>query len=131
MSTSGLGSSGIASLLQTLSNEGVPSLSSANVKAALEKAPAKDIVALSVAASKLQGIGQLFGNSESSQTSNDPVSNIFASLEQSAAGQTSNSGAPTTLQTQLANLQSQETQSLFGSSSGTNQPSGSLLNLIG
>ena len=108
-------------------------MSTPGVTAALQKAPASDIVALSEAANQLQGIGELFGSSSSasSTTGTDPSSllnSALATLEQKS-GQGSSSS--TTLATQLANLQTQELQSLFGSSSNTNQPSGSLINLVG
>jgi hypothetical protein len=97
------------------------------VTSALQKAPAADIVQLSVAATQLEGVDAMFGISDGSST---PTSNTFTNLEDLAAGSTgaastaTAAGGQSTASSaeQLANyqadLQAAETQSLFGT--GTN-----------
>ena len=95
-------SNGLSDLLQTLTNDNSPllsTLSSPNVQAALESAPASDIVEISAEAQQLQTADALFGSSDTSTSSLD---NLFSAL---AAGGSSGT--------------SQETQALFGTPSTT------------
>jgi hypothetical protein len=131
---------GVAALLQTLSNVNSPVMSSPAAVSALEKAPASDIVQLSVAATQLQGMDEMFGISNGSGTD---MSSILANLGNSLAGsaESAANGQPvsTALSTaspadQLANyqavLQGAETQGLFSTGSNVGL-SGSLFNTTG
>src|ERR1700733_14088440 len=72
---------GLADLLQTLTNENsplLPTLSSPAVEAALEKAPATDIVEISAQAVQLQDADALFGISNTPTT---PTDSLYAALE--------------------------------------------------
>jgi len=64
---------GLQNLLQTLSNLNSPVLSSPVVTSALQKAPAADIVQLSVAATQLEGVDAMFGISDGSSTGTSSV----------------------------------------------------------
>jgi hypothetical protein len=112
-------SPGIADLLQTLTNLNSPVMNSKSAVSALEKAPAADIVQLSVAASQLEGVDAMFGISSSSNTG---ASGILSALEGSTTSSTGTAAA-SVLSTaspadQAANaqaaLQSEFTQGLFG-----------------
>ncbi|MGB7759351.1 MAG: hypothetical protein WBL61_05950 [Bryobacteraceae bacterium] len=59
---------GVANLLQTLSNDNSPVMSSPAVISALKKAPTNDIVQLSMQATQLDSVDALFGLSNSSST---------------------------------------------------------------
>jgi hypothetical protein len=113
---------GLQNLLQTLSNLNSPVLSSPATLSALQKAPAADIVKLSVAATELLGVDAMFGISGSSNAGPD---NVLTSLEDLAAGSTAASTATTASgqsaaspAEQLASyqtaIQAAETQTLFG-----------------
>ncbi|HTB17971.1 MAG TPA: hypothetical protein VK708_07625 [Bryobacteraceae bacterium] len=115
---------GLSDLLQTLTNENSPllsTLSSPNVQAALENAPASDIVQISDEAMQLQTTDALFGISNTSSSSSD---SLFSAL---AAGSSPTSSA--SLADQLAayqgNMQTQETQALFGITPPATTPSSS------
>ncbi len=102
---------GLSDLLQTLSSENSPllsTLSSPTVEAALETAPAGDIAQISDEAMQLQMTDAIFGDPSSSSTSSE---SLFSEL----AGAPS---ATTPLADQLAayqgNSQLQETQALLG-----------------
>jgi hypothetical protein len=111
---------GVADLLQTLSSLNSPVLSSPAVTSALEKAPATDIVQLSMAATQLANVDAMFGISDGSTSG---ASSPFANLGNLLAG---SSGADSTqIASQLA-----VTQGLFGIGA-TGNLSGSLLNAIG
>lgn len=124
-------SNGLSDLLQTLTNEASPllsTLSSPNVKKALENAPASDIAQISEQALQLQNMDAIFG---SSNTSTSPTGSLFSALANagssaspSASGLPLNPGSP--LADQLAayqgNLQTQETQALFGLAPSTSTP---------
>ena len=130
---------GLENLLQTLSNLNSPVLSSPATLSALQKAPAADIVQLSVAATQLQGVDAMFGISDGS---NAGPSSILANLEDLATGSTgaastaagANGQSTASSAEQLANyqtvLQSAEIQSLFGSGT-TSGLSNSLFDLTG
>jgi len=144
-------SPGITDLLQTFSNVEPSVLSSPGVVAALEKAPAADVVQLSLAATQLEGIDAMFGlsNGSSSGSSSDMTS-LLASLEPaitgSAAPATANSGSSpaasasstATTADQIASartfLQTEETAALFGTGSAGSLSNSlfnnSLLNVI-
>ncbi len=93
---------GVANLVQTLSEVNSPVLSSPAAISALEKAPASDIVQLSIEAMQLEGVDAMFGmpNSSAADTSSTPASTASPG-DQLTNYQTS--------------LQSAETQALFGS----------------
>jgi hypothetical protein len=121
---------GVSNLLQSLSNINSPVLSSSKVVSALESAPTSDIVQLSQEATQLQTMESLFGLSDSS--SSDPGSSILAGL--TANAQSSSAGASTASSaSQLANLQTElqsaESQGLFGDGT-TGSLSNSLLDTI-
>jgi hypothetical protein len=119
---------GVENLLQTLSNVNSPALSSSKVVSALEKAPARDIVQLSAAATQLENMDAMFGISDSSSSSSsDPLTNLDNLLTQSA----SSTSSPTDqLADYQATLQAVQTQDLFGTGTA-NGLSSSLLNLTG
>lgn len=114
---------GLSDLLQTLSNENSPllaTLTSPTVESALENAPASDIVQISEQAMQLQATDALFGISNTSATPTDSLfsalAEIGSSATSSASGSSLNPGS--SLADQLAayqgNLQTQETEALFG-----------------
>jgi len=125
-------SNGLSDLLQTLTNDNSPllsALSSPNVEAALENAPASDIVQISDEALQLQTTDALFGISNTANTSADNLFSALASVGSSstpsASGSSLNPGS--SLADQLAayqgNMQTQETQELFGATPSTATPS--------
>jgi hypothetical protein len=129
--STGSANNGLSDLLQTLTNENSPllsTLSSPGVEAALEKAPVSDIVELSDQAQQLQDTDALFGMSNTSTTPTDSLFSALASVGSSATWSASGSSLDpgSSLADQLAayqsNMQTQETQSLFGitPSSSTN-----------
>jgi hypothetical protein len=119
---------GLSDLLQTLTNENSPLLStvsSPTVEAALENAPASDIVEISDQAIQLQTADALFGISN---TTTSPTDSLFSALADtgssatsSASGSSLNPGS--SLADQLAayqgNMQTQEMQTLFGTTPST------------
>jgi hypothetical protein len=114
---------GLSDLLQTLTNENSPllsTLSSPNIQAALENAPASDIVEISDQAQQLQATDALFGISNSSSSPTDPLFSALASVGSSATSPATGASlsAGSSLADQLAayqgNMQTQETQALFG-----------------
>jgi hypothetical protein len=117
---------GLSDLLQTLTNENSPllaTLSSPNVESALEKAPASDIVEISDQALQLQTADAIFGISNTSTSPTDSLFSALASLGSTATSSASGSSLDpgSSLDDQLAayqgNLQTQETQALFGTPS--------------
>jgi hypothetical protein len=130
---------GLESLLQTLSNLNSPVLSSPTTLSALQKAPAADIVQLSVAATELQGVDEMFGIPDGS---NAGTNSILTNLEDLATGSTGTAAAATAANGQSAAspaeqldnyqtaLQAAETQSLFGTGT-TSALSNSLFDLSG
>ena len=130
---------GLENLLQTLSNLNSPVLSSPATLSALQKAPAADIVQLSVAATQLQGVDEMFGMPDSS---NAGTSSILTNLEDLATGSTgaastatgANGQSAASSAEQFANyqtaLQAEETQALFGTGT-TSGLSNSLFDLTG
>jgi hypothetical protein len=119
---------GLADLLQNLTNENSPllsTLSSPTVQAALENAPASDIVEISDQALQLQATDALFGISNTSTSPTDSLFSALASANSndtsSASGSSLNPGSP--LADQLAayqgNMQTQEMQTLFATTPAT------------
>jgi hypothetical protein len=92
---------GVANLLQALSGLNSPALSSRAVTAALEKAPASDIVELSAAATQLQNLDSLFGLPDSTTSSSSGLGDI-SSLESLAYGGSPSAGS--TLLDAIANM---------------------------
>jgi len=138
--TSTSSSNGLADLMQTLSNENSPllsTLSSPNIQSALETAPASDIVEISEQAMQLQATDALFGISDTSSTS--PDDSLFSALADTSST-TSSSASDSTLSTgssladQLAayqsNMQVQDTQALFGNPSTTTTNSNSAFDVF-
>jgi hypothetical protein len=138
--TTGGGSSnnGLSDLLQTLTNENSPllsTLSSPNIQAALENAPASDIVEISAQAQQLQSVDELFGISNTANTTDESLFSALAS-----AGSTSSSASPSALQpgssladqlaTYQSNMQTQETQTLLGLTPAGTAPN-SLFDVLG
>ena len=112
---------GLADLLQNLSNEYSPllsTLSSPTVQAALQNAPASDIAEISDQALQLQATDALLGISNPTTSPTDSLFSALASINSNdASGSALNPGSP--LADQLAayqgNMQTQEMQTLFGS----------------
>src|SRR5580693_9054030 len=80
---------GLADLLQNLTNENSPllsTLSSPAVQSALQNAPASDIVEISDQALQLQDTDALFGISN---TSTSPTDSLFSALASVGSGATS------------------------------------------
>jgi len=127
---------GVADLLQTLTNVSSPIASSSAVVSALEKAPASDIVQLSVEATQLEGVDALFGMSSptaSSATNMDTLFGLPATAGTNGVFQAmQNAGATLSPTEQAASdqatLQSQLTQGLFGNGANI---TGTLLNTLG
>jgi hypothetical protein len=121
--STGSANNGLSDLLQTLTNENSPllsTLSSPGIEAALENAPTSDIVEISEQAQQLQDTDALFGLSNTSTTPTDSLFSALASVGSSATSSASGSSLDpgSSLADQLAayqsNMQTQETQTLFG-----------------
>jgi hypothetical protein len=118
-------SNGLSDLLQTLTNENsplLPTLSSPAIQAALQNAPASDIVQISNQAMQLQDTEALFGTPSTAPT---PTESLFAALTPPGTSATpSQSGA--SLADQLAayqgNVQTQEAQTLLGTAPSPTTP---------
>jgi hypothetical protein len=130
-SNAGSTNNGLADLLQTLSKDNSPllsTLSSANVQAALQNAPASDIVEISEQAQQLQSVDALFGISNTGSTSSDSLFSALADIGSSGSSSASGSSptAGSTLADQLAayqgNMQTQEAQTLLGITPSTTTP---------
>ena len=127
--STGSSSNGLTDLLQTLTNENSPllsTLSSPAIQTALENAPASDIVEISDQAMQLQATDALFGITSSSDS---PTDNLFSALADSSSGTGSSALSSSldpgsSLADQLAayqgNMQTQEAQTLLGNSSTPN-----------
>ena len=116
---------GIAALFQTLSTVSSPLMSSQGTVSALESASPSDIVALSDAATQLQGVSELFGLPDASNASGSESSLSYLLALAADPAQTTSSAASSTAPAagssatdQLANyqatLQEQQTQGLLG-----------------
>jgi len=145
-------SPGLTYLTQLLSSSGSPlfssGLSSSQIQSILQDASPSDIVQLSDQAMQLQSVDLLFGNPDTSQTtglvpassasnSSALLDNILATLSAPSNSTTSNangSSAAPSLAGQMASYQSQlqteEMQTLFGTSSTTAVP-GTSLSVLG
>jgi hypothetical protein len=119
---------GLADLLQNLTNENSPllsTLSSPTIQAALQNAPASDIVEISDQALQLQATDALFGISNTTTSPTDSLFSALASANStdtsSASGSSLDPGSP--LADQLAayqgNMQTQEMQTLFATPATT------------
>jgi hypothetical protein len=127
--STGSSSNGLTDLLQTLTNENSPllsTLSSPAIQTALENAPASDIIEISDQAMQLQASDALFGITSSSDS---PTDNLFSALADSSSGTGSSASSSSldpgsSLADQLAayqgNMQTQEAQTLLGNSSTPN-----------
>jgi hypothetical protein len=125
----GSSSNGLTDLLQTLTSENSPllsTLSSPAIQTALENAPASDIVEISDQAMQLQATDALFGITSSSDS---PTDNLFSALADSSSGTGSSASSSSldpgsSLADQLAayqgNMQTQEAQTLLGNTSTPN-----------
>lgn len=92
-------SNGLSDLMQSLTSDNSPllsALSTPSVEAALEKAPASDIVQISDAALQLQTTDALFGISDTSSSSTD---NLFSELASAGSSATSSAAYQGNLQT--------------------------------
>ena len=137
----------LADLFQTLANINSPVLSSPAVTQALEKASPTDIVQLSMAANQLENVDAIFGVTDGSSNSSDnAVNNLLATLETQSLAPASAASAPATSTpststasstlspadqaalNQAAMLQA-ETTGLFGNGS-TSNPSNSLFDML-
>jgi hypothetical protein len=118
---------GLSNLLQTLENVDGPLASSPGLQAALANAPASDLVELSVAATQLQNVSALFGNSSSTANPFGAGTNEsdFANLENVLTG-SSASGSAAALQ-----LQNEDTLLGIQDGSAANNPATSLDGLLG
>jgi hypothetical protein len=135
---------GVENLLQTLTNLGSPVVSSPAEVSALEKAPASDIVQLSMEATQLEGVEAMFGMPSS------PVDmNSATNLEELLTGSAGTSTTPQTeantlltsaaltnaspadqLAVNQANLQASEAQGLLGTGT-TDGLTNSLFDVMG
>lgn len=121
---------GLSDLLQTLTNENSPllsTLSSPSIESALENAPPSDIVEISAQAQQLQSMDALFGISSSTGNSSTSLFSALATAESSAGSSAASSLNPgSSLADQLAayqgNMQTQEAQTLLGINPSTTTP---------
>lgn len=70
-------SPGLANLFQTLSNVSSPVLSSPGAVSALEKASPADVAEISMQATQLESVDELFGVLNNSSNSFDPGANLL------------------------------------------------------
>jgi hypothetical protein len=126
----------LVNLLQNLSNAGSPLLSSSTAMAALQKAPASDIVQLSAEATQLEALQAILGQADASANAGPPTPESLLSSLYPTGGSTTPADALANLTQALANppatssksnpsvaealasyqssLQSEEMQTLFG-----------------
>jgi hypothetical protein len=126
----------LVNLLQDLSNVGSPLLSSSTAMAALQKAPASDIVQLSAEATQLEALQAILGQADASANAGPPTPESLLSSLYPTGGSTTPADALANLTQALANpsatssksnpsvaealasyqnsLQSEEMQTLFG-----------------
>ncbi|MGP0072503.1 MAG: hypothetical protein ACLPWF_11295 [Bryobacteraceae bacterium] len=123
----GSANNGLQDLLQTLTNENSPllsTLSSPNIQSALQNAPPGDIVEISEQAQQLQSVDALFGISNTANSSSESLFSALANIGASGSGSSLTPGS--SLSDQLAayqgNQQTQETQALFGITPATTTP---------
>src|ERR1700733_692407 len=87
--SAGSTNNGLQDLLQTLTNENSPllsTLSSPNIQSALENAPPGDIVEISEQAQQLQSVDALFGISNTASSSTDSLFSALANMGSSGSG---------------------------------------------
>jgi hypothetical protein len=111
---------GVADLLQTLTDLNSPVMSSPAAVSALEKAPPSDIVQLSDSAAQLEGVDELFGVLNGS---NSGAGSLLAALVENLANSAGVASTP-------VGSQAVENQGLLGSGSSSGL-SGSLLDATG
>lgn len=129
---------GLSDLLQTLTNENSPllsTLSSPNIQSALQNAPASDIVEISDQAQQLQSVDALFGISNTTENSTTSLFSALATAESTPGSPAAASLNPgSSLTDQLAayqgNLQTQETHALFGLTPSTTPQTNSLFDVF-
>ena len=124
---------GLSDLLQTLTNENSPllsTLSSPSIQSALENAPASDIVEISEQAMQLQTADAIFGISNTSTSPTDSLFSALASVGSSATASTTGSPLADQLAAYQGNVQTQEMQTLFGTAPATTAPSSSLYDVF-
>ena len=128
--SAGSTNNGLQDLLQTLTNENSPllsTLSSPNIQSALENAPPGDIVEISEQAQQLQSVDALFGISNTASSSTDSLFSALANMGSSGSGSSLTPGS--SLSDQLAayqgNMQTQEAQTLLGITPSTTTTSNS------
>jgi hypothetical protein len=127
--SAGSSNNGLSDLMQTLTNENSPllsTLSAPNIQAALASAPTSDIVEISEQAQQLQSVDALFGISNTGSTPDD---SLFSALADTPASTSTGSPLTDQLSAYQSNLQTQETQELFGLTPSTN--TNPLLNALG
>jgi hypothetical protein len=137
--SAGSSNNGLSDLMQTLTNENSPllsTLSSPSVQSALENAPLSDIVEISEQALQLQSVDALFGLSSTANTSSDSLFTALADIGSNTGSSSATSpNTGSSLADQLAayegNVQTQEAQTLLGINPSTNTPTGSLIDLVG
>jgi hypothetical protein len=136
LTNSGISTS-VSNLLQTLSAIDPGAVSNPAVAAALQKAPASDIVQLSTAAAQLQNVDALFGTSD---TTGLPASSAFGSPSSDTPNQwpfpapVSLAGlSASQLASYASSLQASDAASLFDWNNPTVSPTGAdpLLNVTG
>lgn len=128
--SAGSNNNGLSDLLQTLTNENSPllsTLSQPSIQSALESAPPSDIVEISEQAQQLQSVDALFGLSSTANTSTDSLFTALADVGSSASSSAASSlDTGSSLADQLAayqgNVQTQEAQTLLGVNPSTNTP---------
>ena len=74
-------SPGLADLFQTLSNVDSPVLSSPGVVSALEQASPTDVAEISMEATQLESVDEMFGMPNSSSSSSDSTNSLLATLD--------------------------------------------------
>jgi hypothetical protein len=122
-------SSNLSSLIQKLSSLESPVLSSPAVVAALQKAPPADVVQLSIAASQLESVGAMFGDTSGSTDgkSGSDLSGILSAFGSTAACNTSTASSTTDPVTAALGLRAQG-QLGYAASGGL---AGSLFDVLG
>jgi len=127
--SAGSTNNGLSDLLQTLTNENSPllsTLSSPSVQSALENAPPSDIVEISAEAQQLQSMDSLFGISNSTDNSSTSLFSALAAESSASPASASSLDTGSSLADQLAayqsNMQTQEAQTLLGVNPSTTTP---------
>jgi hypothetical protein len=122
----------ISQLLQQLSNENSPLLStfaSPAVESALQNAPPSDIIQISDQAFQLQETDALFGQTGTTSTAS-PADSFFSQLEAIGSGTTSTPSLADQASAFQGNSQLQQIQSLFGITPPGSTPANSLFDVL-